>query len=136
MFNGLQWHVFVADAHGADAAYSPPSGKPFHKFEVRGACCGGGDGACTGLGPLGPGPCCRRRAPPVRPARALHKAPPLKHAAPPAQVCMTGLCRVAARAFFREGNPDFVDAARTTADTGIAGLVPGADIDDYVFEPW
>lgn len=35
MFNGLQWHVYVADAHGADAAYEPPSGRPFHKFEVR-----------------------------------------------------------------------------------------------------
>lgn len=30
-----QWHVYVADAHGADAAYQPPAGKPFHKFEVR-----------------------------------------------------------------------------------------------------
>lgn len=35
MFHGLQWHVYVADAHGAGAAYEPPSGKPFHKFEVR-----------------------------------------------------------------------------------------------------
>jgi S-adenosylmethionine decarboxylase proenzyme len=34
MFNGLQWHVFCADAHGADAAYKPASGRPFHKFEV------------------------------------------------------------------------------------------------------
>jgi hypothetical protein len=49
---------------------------------------------------------------------------------------MTGLCRVAAQAFYREGNPDFVSAARTTADTGISELVPGADIDDYVFDPW
>ena len=83
MFNGLQWHVFVADAHGADAAYRPAAGRPFHKLEV----------------------------------------------------CMTDLCRDAARAFFRVGNPAFVSAARTTLDTGIAALVPGADIDDYVFDP-
>jgi S-adenosylmethionine decarboxylase proenzyme len=42
MFNGLQWHVYVADAHGADAAYRPASGKPFHKFEVRAALKGPG----------------------------------------------------------------------------------------------
>lgn len=83
MFNGLQWHVYVADAHGAAAAYTPPSGRPFHKFEV----------------------------------------------------CMTDLCRDAALAFYRDANPAFVSASRTTVDTGIADLVPGAVIDDYVFEP-
>lgn len=29
----------------------------------------------------------------------------------------------------------FVSARRTTADTGIAALLPAADIDEYVFEP-
>ncbi|GBF89555.1 S-adenosylmethionine decarboxylase [Raphidocelis subcapitata] len=81
MFNGLQWHVYVADAHGAEAAYNPASGRPFHKFEV----------------------------------------------------CMTDLARDSARAFYRDGA--FVSAAATTAATGIRDLVPGADIDDYVFEP-
>jgi ornithine decarboxylase len=151
MFNGLQWHVYVADAHGADAAYCPPSGRPFHKFEVcararaRWQASAGGapllacrpGGRALPLPPLscasphpwlpsGPGlPCA---PPPLMP-----RPPPHTHI-PPRQVCMTDLCREAARAFYRD-NPKFVSAKRTTAETGIRDLVPGADIDDFVFEP-
>uniref|UniRef100_A0A7R9VAB0 adenosylmethionine decarboxylase n=1 Tax=Chlamydomonas euryale TaxID=1486919 RepID=A0A7R9VAB0_9CHLO len=49
------------------------------------------------------------------------------------EVCMTELGDAAARQFFR--TEDFVSAAATTRDTGILALKPGADIDDYVFEP-
>eukprot|EP00877_Chromochloris_zofingiensis_P004332 jgi/Chrzof1/138/Cz01g04210.t1 len=79
MFNGLQWHVYVADANGT--AYDPLNGRPTHKLEV----------------------------------------------------CMTGLCKQAAQQFFRTDK--FVSAAHTTDITGIRSLVPGAMIDDYVFDP-
>ncbi len=35
---------------------------------------------------------------------------------------------------FYRGNA-FVSARRTTVDSGIAALLPAADIDEYVFEP-
>ncbi|KAG1676546.1 hypothetical protein FOA52_000089 [Chlamydomonas sp. UWO 241] len=49
------------------------------------------------------------------------------------EICMTDLGEAAARQFFR--TEDFVSASATTRDTGILGLKPRADIDDYVFEP-
>lgn len=49
------------------------------------------------------------------------------------EMCMTELDEVKAQAFFR--NDKFISSARTTQDTGIADLLPGAAIDDYVFEP-
>lgn len=49
------------------------------------------------------------------------------------EVCMTGLCSAKARQFFRDHND--VEASRVTAESGIGGLVPGAEVDDYVFEP-
>jgi S-adenosylmethionine decarboxylase len=49
------------------------------------------------------------------------------------EVCMTELSNPAAAQFFR--NERFISAERTTADTGIAALKPGAQMDDYVFEP-
>lgn len=49
------------------------------------------------------------------------------------EVIMTELDPAAAQQFFRTDK--FVSAARTTLDSGIAGLVPGAVVDDYVFDP-
>eukprot|EP00199_Chlamydomonas_sp_CCMP681_P001694 CAMPEP_0119106260 /NCGR_PEP_ID=MMETSP1180-20130426/3998_1 /TAXON_ID=3052 ORGANISM="Chlamydomonas cf sp, Strain CCMP681" /NCGR_SAMPLE_ID=MMETSP1180 /ASSEMBLY_ACC=CAM_ASM_000741 /LENGTH=378 /DNA_ID=CAMNT_0007091551 /DNA_START=272 /DNA_END=1408 /DNA_ORIENTATION=+ len=49
------------------------------------------------------------------------------------ELCMTKLGAKQCRQFFREGG--FVSSAQTTEDTGIAKLLPGADMDDYVFEP-
>ena len=49
------------------------------------------------------------------------------------EVCMTDLGKEAAHQFFR--NEDFVSAEHTTTTSGIRALVPGLDIDDYVFEP-
>ncbi len=82
MFNGLQWHVYVADANGA--AYEPSPGstlRPTYKMEM----------------------------------------------------CMTELSPEAAALFFRSS--DFVSAEAVTKASGIAALVPGMTIDDYVFEP-
>jgi S-adenosylmethionine decarboxylase proenzyme len=81
MFNGLQWHVYVADAHGpryADALH--PAARPTYKLEV----------------------------------------------------CMTQLSPAAAAPFFRDPTKP---APTVSAETGIAGLLPGAVLDDYVFEP-
>ncbi len=49
------------------------------------------------------------------------------------EVCMTELDEAKAQAFFR--TEAFVSSAHTTEATGIAELLPHADIDDYVFEP-
>jgi S-adenosylmethionine decarboxylase proenzyme len=49
------------------------------------------------------------------------------------EVTMTELDTTAARQFFR--TEKFISAAHTTQETGIAGLVPNAIIDDYVFDP-
>jgi hypothetical protein len=49
------------------------------------------------------------------------------------EMCMTELSEDACQAFFR--NDKFVSSHQTTMDTGIVNLLPGADIDDYVFEP-
>lgn len=49
------------------------------------------------------------------------------------EVCMTGLHPVKAAQFVR--GPDFVSSEHTTLTSGIASLVPGHAIDDYVFEP-
>lgn len=49
------------------------------------------------------------------------------------EVCMTGLCSNKARQFFRTHHD--VPAARVTAESGIGGIVPGAEVDDYVFDP-
>lgn len=76
-FQGLQWHIYVADADGI--VY---------------------DGRC--------------------PTYTM-------------EVCMTQLDKDSASSFFR--TCDFTTARHTTVSTGIANLVPAADIDDYVFEP-
>lgn len=49
------------------------------------------------------------------------------------EVCMTNLSTKKASQFFR--GTDFVSAQCTTEMSGIRGLVPAHDIDDYVFEP-
>lgn len=49
------------------------------------------------------------------------------------EMCLTGLDRNAASKFFRSDN--FVNPRWTTTTTGISDLLPGCDIDDYVFEP-
>lgn len=49
------------------------------------------------------------------------------------EVCMTGLCPVKAAQFARDD--DFMCSAAVTAASGIRSLLPGAEIDDYVFEP-
>lgn len=49
------------------------------------------------------------------------------------EVCMTGLHPESMAYFFR--NEKFVDAKSTTKESGIAELLPNAEIDDYVFEP-
>ena len=47
---------------------------------------------------------------------------------------MTGLSPEKAAQFAR--GPGFVSAQATTTTSGIAALLPNADIDDYVFEPY
>jgi hypothetical protein len=133
---------------------APPSGKPFHKFEVGrggGAWGFGGAGSCQAwarapsqpprLGAAAAAAPSRlsRRCVRPEPRRRASRAPsptlatpPPPH--PPHKVCMTDLCRDAAAAFYRD-SPSFVSAKATTADTGIRDLVPGADIDDFVFDP-
>ena len=66
--------------------------------------------------------------------------PGIAAAAPPTaapvytlEVCMTGLCPVKAAQFARDD--DFMCSAAVTAASGIRALLPGAEIDDYVFEP-
>ena len=59
--------------------------------------------------------------------------PPLKAATYTLEVCMTGLCPVKAAQFVRGSG--FVSSAAITAASGIRALLPGADIDDYVFDP-
>jgi S-adenosylmethionine decarboxylase len=76
-YNGLQWHVFVAD----DQRIVPDHGSATYSLEV----------------------------------------------------CMTQLMPAKAAQFVR--GQGFVSAARTSADSGISALLPGAEIDDYVFEP-
>ncbi|CAL8465714.1 g5250 [Coccomyxa elongata] len=49
------------------------------------------------------------------------------------EVCMTSLCPAKAAQFARSCG--FISARHTTIDTGIADLLPAADIDEYVFEP-
>ena len=49
------------------------------------------------------------------------------------EACMTGLCPVKAAQFVRGSG--FVSSAAVTAASGIRALLPGADIDDYVFDP-
>jgi len=49
------------------------------------------------------------------------------------EVCMTGLHAESMAHFFRDEK--FVDAATVTKASGIADLLPHAEIDDYVFEP-
>ncbi|KAK2080770.1 hypothetical protein QBZ16_000624 [Prototheca wickerhamii] len=49
------------------------------------------------------------------------------------EVCMTGLGAAQAARFFRDER--FVSSRAVTVATGIQGLLPAAQIDDYVFEP-
>eukprot|EP00803_Ostreobium_quekettii_P000771 evm.model.scf_4442.2 EVM.evm.TU.scf_4442.2 scf_4442:3416-5458(+) len=49
------------------------------------------------------------------------------------ELCLTGLNRRAAAKFFRDDA--FVSPSWTTKSTGIADLLNGSEIDDYVFEP-
>ena len=49
------------------------------------------------------------------------------------EVCMTGLCPVKAAQFARDER--YICSAAVTAASGIRALLPGAEIDDYVFEP-
>lgn len=49
------------------------------------------------------------------------------------EICMTELDEGLAQQFFR--TDAFVSAAQTTLSSGLGQLKPGADIDDYVFEP-
>lgn len=49
------------------------------------------------------------------------------------EMCMTELDEAACQAFFR--TEKFVSSHHTTEATGIVNLLPGALIDDYVFEP-
>ena len=65
-------------------------------------------------------------------ARTALPAPP-KPATYTLEVCMTGLCPVKAAQFVRGSG--FVSSAAVTAASGIRALLPGADIDDYVFDP-
>ena len=71
-------------------------------------------------------------------ARATALAPPLPPLAVRGptytlEVCMTGLDPGRAAQFAR--HPDFAGAAAVTAATGVRALLPGADVDDFVFDP-
>jgi len=138
MLSGLQWHVYVADADGAAymAPHYPPVGNGRESEEVEAeqrGLGGGGAGAAAGddegalsFGGLSLGAGAPRAAPHRRPTHKL-------------EVCMTGLCPEAAKRFFRSPvNPLWPlggGAADVTRATGLGALVPGALLDDYVFEP-
>ena len=64
---------------------------------------------------------------------AVPRVPPPRAATYTLEVCMTGLCPVRAAQFVRGSG--FVSSAAVTAASGIRALLPGADIDDYVFDP-
>jgi S-adenosylmethionine decarboxylase len=49
------------------------------------------------------------------------------------EVCMTELDVEASQQFVR--TPAFVSSEHTTRETGIAELLPGAKLDDHMFEP-
>ncbi len=72
---------------------------------------------------------------PADPAGIAPQPPPLppRAATYTLEVCMTGLCPVKAAQFVRGSG--FVSSAAVTAASGIRALLPGADIDDYVFDP-
>ena len=68
------------------------------------------------------------------PAPLAAQMPPSSRAATyTLEVCMTGLCPVKAAQFVRGAG--FVSSAAVTAASGIRALLPGPDIDDYVFDP-
>lgn len=49
------------------------------------------------------------------------------------EVCMTELDPEASQQFVR--TPSFVSSKHTTQETGINMLLPGAQLDDHMFEP-
>ena len=105
---------------------------------------GGNTAAATVASSTGPpSPGGRPRAATVTGALTTASAPaPLPPLLPPLascgptytlEICMTGLDPGRAAQFARR--PDFAGAAAVTAATGVRALLPGADVDDFVFDP-
>ena len=121
--SGLQWHVFVADAGGAAAvaeeaaiaarAVAIASGAPDDVAAAEAEAAGAA--AAAGL-PAGHAPTTPSRPPTYT-----------------LEVCMTGLDPVRASQFAR--GPAYVDAATVSAASGVSALLPGAALDDFVFDP-
>ena len=108
---GVQWHVYVADDDSANkVAPAAPSSEGSECSTQEAEESAGEDG--------GPG---------HAPFRALVE-PTVSM-----EVCMTHLDTAHAKHFVR--GDDFISSRHTTEASGIAGVFPDMDIDDYVFEP-
>ena len=102
---GVQWHVYVADDDSANKA-APAENAEASDCSTQDVA--GVDAAAPVAGPV------------VEPTVSL-------------EVCMTHLNTEHSKHFIRDDT--FVSSRRTTEDSGIAGIFPTMDIDDYVFEP-
>lgn len=135
--NGLQWHVFVADAGLQRGLPQPP---PVYTLEI-----------------------CMTQLCPVKVGILLEVDYPSRYVFGHAGSCIGSACTQHSRRIIYSAvvlvwhmvvlpcacserwgimqatqfvrGPGFVSAAATTASSGIAALLPGAAIDDYVFEP-
>ena len=119
---GVQWHVYVADDDSAAKRAERDAPAQYASGPGEGSECSTQEvGEETGAD----------RAPT---ARASRPSPP-KTTEPTVslEVCMTDLCEKHAAHFVRDQN--FVSSRATTEASGIAGVFPSMDVDDYVFEP-
>ena len=120
---GVQWHVYVADddttpnAEHAPGNTSPEEASP-HRGEGSECSTQEADGECV----VG------SRETRVAARRAKAPEPTVS-----LEVCMTDLCETHAKHFVRDQS--FVSSRATTEASGIAGVFPNMDVDDYVFEP-
>ena len=115
---GVQWHVYVADDDSANALANPSdaslSGENSECSTQEADLVGAGDENVLNGGSR----------------RAFTKAP---EPTVSLEVCMTDLCQTHAKHFVRDET--FVSSRATTEASGIAGVFPTMDVDDYVFEP-
>ena len=124
---GVQWHVYVADDDAADegaeyAEHAPGNASPDeaspHHGEGSECSTQEADGECV----------VATRETRVAARRAKAPEPTVS-----LEVCMTDLCETHAKHFVRDQS--FVSSRATTEASGIAGVFPNMDVDDYVFEP-
>ena len=113
---GVQWHVYVADDDTTPSAGTRPA-LSRRLSARRGLGCSTQEGR-------------GRRGRETRVAARRAKAP---EPTVSLEVCMTDLCETHAKHFVRDQS--FVSSRATTEASGIAGVFPNMDVDDYVFEP-